>query len=247
MTLWTIRSFTSTGCEMVSRIFRHILPALFIALNAVNAMADSSDSTEVVPEIFKYHGMGNLLSSGFMTYEDGRCNYISLNTLTAVDDTTETRPFRVMLPEAPKAYWLDKNVMNCVLSDSIFIRVESRGIKAEEKIGLQNIEVDDVWSMLNDFNVDYNDYLENLNPEIYSWFYKVVYDYYNGVTNIQECILAYEEEKSRNYRNVNFTITYPDAKFYFINVPAQRITECMHLAGSFERIERCEFQKGKFN
>lgn len=241
-----IKEFCVSESEKMPQIVRKLFLWIFIAANVACVSASAADTDSDAAEKLRYHGMGNLLSSGFMTYEDGRCNYISLNTLTAVDDTTETRPFRVMLPEAPKAYWLDKNVMNCVLSDSIFIRVESRGTKAEEKIGLQNIEVDDVWSMLNDFNVDYNDYLDNLNPEIYSWFYKVVYDYYNGVTNIQECILAYEEE-SRNYRNVNFTITYPDAKFYFINVPAQRITECMHLAGSFERIERCEFQKGKSN
>ena len=220
-----------------SKIIRQLLFALSITIAYVNVSAKNIfDVTEPVPEIFNYHGMGNLLSNGFMTYDDGKCNYISLNTLTTNPDTTHCSPFRVLLPETPKAYWLEKDVMNCVLGDSTFIRVESRELRPDEQIGVNNLSGEDAWIMLGGFNINYNKYLEGLDPEAYSWFFKVVYDYFNAVNNIS--LSMFEKEESNNYLNVNFTIILQEAKFYFINVPAKRIIDCMRIAGSFERILR---------
>lgn len=225
------------------RSIREILFVIAMFVVHFGVLAQSQEETDEIPEILKYHGMGNLLSSGFMTYDDGTCKYISLNTLTGINDTTGTRPFSVKLPSTPKAYWLEKNILNCVFADSAIVRVEVREPKADESIGLKSLSTDDAESILCDINIYYEEYLEDLNPEIYSWFYKVVYDYYNSVEQIRLKIpFEIEKEEFKNYRKVNYTITFPEAKFYFINVPPRRIRDCMHIAGSFERVERSNFR-----
>ena len=233
----TTKYFISTLNNMFPKFIKYISVALVAVVIPFKSFAMSDGSSSGLPEILRYHGMGNLLSSGFLTNEDGSCTYISFDTLSAVPDTADTKPFKVKLPEAPKAYWLEKDALYCYIGDSIYVQIESRDLKPEEKTGMNMIDPSDANSYI--YNICPSDYLEGLNPKIYECFYKVVYDYYRMTEKIFSKLIEAEEKPDKK---VNFTLSTPVAQFCFLHVPAQRIRDCMHIAGSFERIERCNFR-----
>lgn len=202
---------------------------------ATKASTTDTVATNSTPEIFYYHGMGNMLSDGFLRYDDGRCRYISLNVLTMVPDTTHARPFSVMLPETPIAHWVEKDIMNCVLKDSIFIRIESQELKPGEKVGIKPLSDKEYSGFMDEVQFGRDDYLEDIDPAQYPGYFKVIYDYLHALEKIDYYVVMIEQEK-KNHDRVYFTITYPEAKFYFINIPVSRIIDCMRVAGSFERI-----------
>lgn len=138
--------------RLSKNITRLFLSIMFLALSTLSVLADNSTENKVIPETLRYHGMGNLIASGFITLDDGKCIYISSNTLTSVPDTSDTHPFKIMLPEVPKAYWLDKDVLKCILDDDIFMCIESKNLAPDENAELYKLTREEAIELLNKSN-----------------------------------------------------------------------------------------------
>ena len=78
--------------------------------------------------------------------------------------------------------------------------------------------------------------LDSLKPEVYKCFYKVVYDYYNAMRIMYTQAIV--DQENEDYDKLDFTVTIPQAKFYFLKVPANKLSECFQIIGSYERIIR---------
>lgn len=200
------------------------------------AMAVSAIFTVVAeekPEILNYHGFGNPESTGFLALEDGKCQYISFNTLTAIADDTTCHPFKLNLPSSPKAYWVEKDTMNCFLDNDMYVRVEVRDLLPDEKLGFETFTPKDASYVLE--TLDSDDLLQDLDPVVYKYFYKVVYNYNTAVREVERYLSKYKGEANKL---ANFSVILPDAKFYFLNVRPQNVIDCMRIVGSYDPIER---------